>query len=725
MERTITAVAASIGLLIVLALPTAYYTFARSNLDTTLATEVEINARLITMIVNANPGLWQFQTERLTLSLQRRPDDGTPETRRVYAGDGALVVTSEDPLSPPIVSRRSAILDSGRVVGSLEIARSLRPAIIGTAAATAFAALLAMAAFIALRVLPLSALRRVIEQLEQEQQSALRLQSEKQLAVEAASNAKSQFLATMSHEIRTPLNGVLGMAELLQGTPLTETQRKYTRAISVSGRMLRDLLSDILDLAQIEAGTVKLEIHDFEPMSLATEIADVYRELAVARGIMLATDFDPAAAGRVAGDPARLRQVLSNLLGNSVKFTAAGSITLQMQKLDSLAGDARTWLRFRVRDTGVGIAPGMLNQLFQPFTQADGSTTRLYGGSGLGLAICKRMVELMEGSIHLDSASGRGTTAWFDVPFNAASSPAPLPVVESPLPQRIAARVLLVEDNPTNQDVVSMMLSGIGSTVTVVGNGALAVEALKRDRFDVVFMDCQMPVMDGYRATAEIRGGEAGEHTPIIGLTANAFAEDRQRCLDAGMDDYLAKPTSVADLVGKLARWAPAAALNGEPAAGAATPVEPAPMAPPTSGERPPASDGCKGVDGSNGIDRRNAENASPQAVDAATIEALRKMLGAQGTTFVARTVAKFITNTRANLASIANAITASDCPAVRTIAHGLKSSSAYLGAKQLAGLCATLEQTALEGDARSCTSLAQQVYDEFSRAEIEFNAYL
>ena len=387
-----------------------------------------------------------------------------------------------------------------------------------------------------------------------EAKAAIGAASEARIAAEAASQAKSQFLASMSHEIRTPLNGVLGMADLLAGTPLNEEQQKYCGTIRTSGRNLYNLLSDVLDLARIEAGKVQIERSDFELVALLQEIADAYQELASARGNVFVPDIDPALPARIVGDPVRLRQVLSNLLGNAVKFTEGGQITLRVRRLDPRPGDGRIWLRIRVSDTGVGIAPDVLPRLFQPFVQADSSTTREYGGTGLGLAISRQLVELMGGWISAESTPGLGSTFRFEVPFDAAAACEPLSA--RPMSKPMAVRVLVAEDNQVNQAVIRATLTQFGATVTVVDDGAAAVDALQRAQFDLVFMDCQMPVMDGYQATARIRAAESGGHRiPIIAVTANALAGDRERCLKAGMDDYLAKPTTRQGIAGMLERW--------------------------------------------------------------------------------------------------------------------------------------------------------------------------
>ncbi|HEY9867915.1 MAG TPA: ATP-binding protein [Candidatus Obscuribacterales bacterium] len=424
-------------------------------------------------------------------------------------------------------------------------------------------------------------LENTLKQLRERQQElealTISLEAARDQALEA-SRLKSQFLANVSHEIRTPISSVIGMTELLLDTELSATQRHFGHLVLQSAQSLLSIINDILDLSKMEAGKIELSSTEFDLDTLVSEALDLLAPTAQEKDLTLEAEIDPAIPTPVIGDPVRLRQILVNLIGNAVKFTDQGGVTVKAELASR--SNQEVVVRTAVKDTGIGLSKAAAEKLFQPFVQADGSTTRKYGGTGLGLSICRHLVDLMGGQIGLDSEEGKGSTFWFDVVLksgaahaqrtptvaNAATTPANSGSAppEEPSSSKDSTSsagkplVLIAEDNPALQELAMRQVKKLGCDVAVVGTGREAVEAVASTDCALVLMDCQMPDMDGYAACKAIRKAEenAGRHVPIIAMTAGAMKGDREKCLEAGMDDYLAKPVSLADLKRVLAQWA-------------------------------------------------------------------------------------------------------------------------------------------------------------------------
>jgi signal transduction histidine kinase len=378
-------------------------------------------------------------------------------------------------------------------------------------------------------------------------------------AADAANVAKSRFLATMSHEIRTPLNGVLGMAELLSEEPDAALRQDYVRTILDSGNTLLTLINDILDLSKVEAGKMELALAPFEPEVLLQETAALFAEMAGHKGLALEVRWTGPAGQGYLGDGMRLRQMLSNLVNNAIKFTERGGVRIEAAELERDGSSAL--VQFTVTDTGIGIPEEQRSQLFQPFLQLDSSTTRPYAGSGLGLSIVRSLARLMGGDVGVAGAEA-GSRFWFRIPCALAASVLPQGrrhPARGRDPGGRAARILLVEDNPTNRKVIEALLKKCGYLVHSVENGLLATQAVTGgEAADLVLMDCQMPVMSGFEATERIRAWErarGGARLPIVALTAGAFEGDRAHCLKAGMDDFVTKPVDFTLLPAVIARW--------------------------------------------------------------------------------------------------------------------------------------------------------------------------
>ena len=409
-------------------------------------------------------------------------------------------------------------------------------------------------------------LRQTYDELELKVEERTRELSESMQKAEAATRVKSEFLANMSHEIRTPMNGVIGMLELLRGTNLTDQQKEFMVLAMHSAEMQLHVINDILDFSKIEAGKLILEELPFNPLDVVTNISSMMANQANIKGIKLSHFIAPDANQLVMGDAARLSQVITNLVSNAIKFTDDGEVSIHAT-VEHEGGD-KVWLRFEVTDTGIGVDQEAMNALFDPFSQADSSTTRKFGGTGLGLTIATQLTELMGGRISVESELGSGSTFWIYIPFAKEGSAQgqtykPLETTqvnpnEKPAVPTYEARVLLVEDAFINREVACGMLAKVSIEPDIAKNGCEAVEKITANTYDLVLMDVQMPEMDGLEATRQIRKHEEANslpRTPIIAMTALAMAGDRDRCLESGMDDYIAKPVREEELIKKMDHW--------------------------------------------------------------------------------------------------------------------------------------------------------------------------
>ena len=509
----------------------------------------------------------------------------------------------------------------------------------------------------------LDRLRLTLEEEVRERTGALQAAKEEALA---ASRAKSELLANMSHEIRTPMNGVIGTTHLLLETPLSALQRDYVETVRASGEALLVLINDILDLSKMESGRMAIERAPFSLREVIEESLEVVAPLAARQGIALSSEAGEAGDGvprALMGDHARIRQVLVNLLGNAVKFTPGGGVrvALSVRPLD----DGRFEAHFAVADTGIGIPAEELDRLFVPFSQLDGSLARQRGGTGLGLAISRRLVELMGGRIWAESAVGEGSTFHFTIPGEAAAPPPRRPAVipvrlDRGLARRHPLSILLAEDHPVSRRVTAALLAHLGYEADLASHGLEVLEAVESRPYDVILMDVQMPELDGLEVTRRIRRLDGRRQPKIIALTAHAMAGDRERCLEAGMDDYLTKPVRVAALEAALVA-------------------------------------------------------ASPPPLDREVLDRLRELRN--GEELVGTLLRTFLATSANDLAAVRQAVEESRWSEAGATAHRLKGSCAALGAVAAAAACRALEEGLRAGRAEELGPLVARLGQEVERA--------
>ena len=551
-----------------------------------------------------------------------------------------------------------------------------------------YAGMLAMITDITARRQAETALRELNEHLEERVATRTGELEQARLQAEEASQTKGQFLANMSHEIRTPMNGVIGMAYLALKTDLDPRQRDYLEKIRFAGEHLLGIIDDILDISKIEAGKLEIEQVDFALDHVIQTLTTVVAPKAASRELELVFDLEPSLPPVLRGDPLRLCQVLINYTNNAIKFSEKGRIDIRVRQVVGDAGSCL--LRFEVSDHGIGIPEREMDKLFQSFQQADTSTTREYGGTGLGLAICKQLAQLMGGEVGVRSQPGHGSTFWFTARLGISTSSVPTIIsqVSDAAAELLAsaqtaavmgalkdARILLVEDNTFNQQIALEMLEEVGSTVCLAANGMEALELLRQTAFDCVLMDVQMPLMDGLEATRRIRSDPRLAGTRVLAMTATATSEDRVRCLDAGMNDFISKPIQPALMYQTIANWLPER--------------EAAPPAPLAKG--PPAF--------------KTTLGGNPDVID---LSVLAKLLDYHPQK-IRKFAFKFLQSTQEGLAAMETALVRGDIQAMRELGHRIKSAARTVGALGMGELCWQMEQLApgQPGDASNETARA------------------